>query len=78
MRNLFRQPSVTRITLNRELQRQYENLHRRGAGVVLDVGAKNAPYQDVIAATQYMTLDMYWVVVVKGSHVFVCYTELSS
>lgn len=58
MRNLFRQPSVTRITLNRELQRQYETLHRRGAGVVLDVGAKNAPYQDVIAATQYMTLDI--------------------
>ncbi len=58
MRNPFRQPSVTRITLNRELQRQYEHLQRRGAGVVLDVGAKNAPYQDVIAATQYMTLDI--------------------
>ena len=58
MRNLFRQPSVTRITLNRELQRQYEHLRRRGAGVVLDVGVKNAPYQDVIAATQYMTLDI--------------------
>ena len=58
MRNPFRQPSVTRITLNRELEHQYEHLRRHGAGVVLDVGAKNAPYKDLIAATRYMTLDI--------------------
>ncbi|MFQ5568191.1 MAG: class I SAM-dependent methyltransferase [Rhodothermales bacterium] len=56
--SLYRKPSVTRITLNRELMRQFERLGRRGAGVVLDVGAKQAPYKELIAATSYMTLDV--------------------
>ena len=56
--HLFRKPSVTRITLNQELQRQFERLRRHGAGVLLDVGAKQAPYKERIAATTYMTLDI--------------------
>ncbi len=56
--HLFRQPTVTRITLNQELERQFERLRQRGAGVVLDVGAKHAPYRDAIGATEYLTLDV--------------------
>ncbi len=56
--HLLRQPTVTRITLDRELRRLYERLRHRGAGAVLDVGAKHAPYQEAIGATKYKTLDV--------------------
>ena len=56
--HLIRQPSVTRITLDRELDRQFDKLRQRGGGVVLDVGAKYAPYQEHFGADTYMTLDV--------------------
>jgi SAM-dependent methyltransferase len=55
---LYRIPTVTRITLERELKKQFARLKQRGGGVVLDVGAKHAPYVEDIAATRYMTLDI--------------------
>ena len=55
---LYRIPTVTRITLERELKKQFARLKQRGGGVVLDVGAKHAPYMEGIAATSYMTLDI--------------------
>lgn len=55
---LYRIPTVTRITLTRELERQFERLRARGTGIMLDVGAKGAPYQDHFAAERYMTLDI--------------------
>lgn len=55
---LLRKPSVTRITLERVLAEQFRRLHMRGAGVVLDVGAKQAPYKDDLGASEYRTLDI--------------------
>lgn len=52
------QPSVTRITLERELAKQFAKLKHRGGGTVLDVGAKYAPYVEDIAASTYVTLDI--------------------
>jgi len=48
-------PSVVRIGLNRELHRQFARLK---TGVVMDVGAKLAPYKNLIPATQYLRLDI--------------------
>ena len=47
--------SVARITLERELQRVLPALP---PGVVIDVGAKRAPYRDLVPATEYLTLDI--------------------
>lgn len=47
--------SVNRLTLDRELFRQFRRLQ---PGVVLDVGAKDAPYRRYIPAALYMTLDV--------------------
>ena len=47
--------SVNRISLDRLLVRQFQRLK---PGVVLDVGAKVAPYRDRIPATEYMRLDV--------------------
>ncbi|HMB89718.1 MAG TPA: class I SAM-dependent methyltransferase [Rhodothermales bacterium] len=55
---LYRIPTVTRITLERELKKQFARLKQRGGGRVLDVGAKQAPYVEDIAATTYLTLDI--------------------
>ena len=55
---LYRIPTVTRITLERELKKQFARLKQRGGGTVLDVGAKLALYVKDIAATTYMTLDI--------------------
>jgi hypothetical protein len=46
--------SVNRLTLDRELSRQFRCLK---PGVVLDVGAKGAPYQQFVPADRYMRLD---------------------
>ena len=48
-------PSVNRITLDRELRRQFQRLK---PGLVLDVGAKSAPYRQYVPATRYMRLDI--------------------
>ncbi len=47
--------SVTRLTLERELRRQFQRLT---PGVVLDVGAKAAPYQEYVRAKRYVRLDI--------------------
>jgi len=47
--------SIVRISLNRELFRQFKRLK---PGIVLDVGSKDAPYKDNIPHTEYMRLDM--------------------
>ena len=47
--------SVTRLTLERELRKQFQRLT---PGVVLDVGAKAAPYQDYVRAKRYVRLDI--------------------
>jgi SAM-dependent methyltransferase len=47
--------SVNRITLDRELMRQFARLQR---GVVLDVGAKAAPYRQHVPAERYLRLDI--------------------
>lgn len=51
----LRIPSVTRLTLDRELARQFSRLT---PGVVLDVGAKGAPYRALVPATRYLRLDV--------------------
>lgn len=51
----LRIPSVTRLTLEPELQRQFGRL---SPGVVLDVGAKAAPYRRHVPAREYLTLDI--------------------
>jgi len=47
--------SVNRLTLDRELRRQF---HRLDPGVVLDVGAKAAPYAAYVRAQRYVRLDI--------------------
>lgn len=47
--------SVTRLTLDRELQAQFKRLR---PGVVLDIGAKMSPYKDQIPSTKYLRLDI--------------------
>jgi SAM-dependent methyltransferase len=47
--------SVTRLTLDRELFRQFRRLQ---PGIVLDVGAKAAPYREYVPAERYMRLDI--------------------
>lgn len=46
--------SVTRITLDVELKRQFKRLRK---GIVLDVGAKDSPYKIFIPFTTYLRLD---------------------
>jgi SAM-dependent methyltransferase len=43
------------MTLDRELRRQFQRL---GSGVVLDVGAKAAPYAGYVRALRYVRLDI--------------------
>ena len=47
--------SVNRLTLDRELRRQCARLQ---PGVVLDVGAKAAPYRSHVPARSYLRLDI--------------------
>lgn len=47
--------SVNRLTLDRELRRQFQRL---APGVVLDVGAKAAPYEAYVRAERYVRLDI--------------------
>jgi SAM-dependent methyltransferase len=47
--------SVNRLTLDRELMRQFGRLK---PGVVLDVGAKAAPYRPYVPAARYLRLDV--------------------
>ena len=47
--------TVARITLERAL---YPTLQALEPGVVLDVGAKHAPYRSLVPATEYLTLDI--------------------
>ncbi len=47
--------TVARLTLERVLFPTVESLP---SGVVLDVGAKRAPYRDLVPATEYLTLDI--------------------
>lgn len=47
--------SVARITLDRALDRVWPGLE---AGVVMDVGAKHAPYRARVPTTEYLTLDI--------------------
>lgn len=47
--------SVNRLTLDRELRKQFRRLQ---SGVVLDVGAKAAPYRSYVPAGGYMRLDI--------------------
>ncbi len=51
----LRIPSVNRLTLDRELLRQFARLK---PGVVLDVGAKAAPYASHVPSTRYLRLDV--------------------
>jgi len=51
----LRIPSVNRLSLDRELVAQ---LRRLKPGVVLDVGAKAAPYQQYVRAERYLRLDI--------------------
>ena len=60
----LRIPSVTRIGLDRILEREFARLE---AGEVLDVGAKGSPYAARIPATRYLTLD-----VDRRSHPDIC------
>ena len=47
--------TVARITLERAL---FPTVAALPPGVVLDVGAKSAPYRDLVPATEYLTLDI--------------------
>ena len=58
MKPLYRIPTDTRLSLERELEGHFEALRRRNPGIVLDVGAKHAPYRSTISADTYMTLDL--------------------
>jgi SAM-dependent methyltransferase len=51
----LRIPSVTKISLERVLCRQFRRLK---PGVVLDVGSSNSPYKKYIYHTKYMRLDI--------------------
>jgi SAM-dependent methyltransferase len=51
----LRIPSVNRLTLDRELIAQFRRL---SPGVVLDVGAKAAPYERHVPSTRYLRLDV--------------------
>ena len=51
----LRIPSVNRLTLDRELRRQFARL---APGSVLDVGAKAAPYRAMMPAGPYLRLDI--------------------
>jgi SAM-dependent methyltransferase len=51
----LRIPSVNRLTLDRELQRQFARLT---PGAVLDVGSKAAPYRALVPAGTYLRLDI--------------------
>jgi len=46
---------IARITLDAELKKIFKKLK---PGVVLDIGARNAPYMPMIPHTKYMTLDI--------------------
>ncbi len=48
-------PTVTRITLEGELKRQFEKLK---PGIVLDVGSRDPFYKKYIPTTQYLRLDL--------------------
>jgi len=48
-------PSVSRITLNSELQRQFKKIK---PGIVLDVGSKNSPYKKYVPHIKYLRLDI--------------------
>jgi SAM-dependent methyltransferase len=47
--------TVARLTLERAL---FPTVAALPPGVVLDVGAKRAPYRDLVPATEYLTLDI--------------------
>ncbi len=47
--------SVNRLTLDRELRRQFARLQ---PGAVLDVGSKAAPYREMVPARTYLRLDV--------------------
>ena len=47
--------SVSRISLDIELKRQFKNLAK---GVTLDVGSKTSPYKKYIPSSKYMRLDI--------------------
>jgi len=47
--------SVTRISLDLELRRQFKRLK---PGIVLDVGSSYSPYKKYISHTKYLTLDI--------------------
>ena len=51
----LRMRSVNRLTLDRELRRQFARLQ---PGIVLDVGAKAAPYKSHVPARSYLRLDI--------------------
>jgi SAM-dependent methyltransferase len=51
----LRIPSVNRLTLDRELRVQFQRLK---PGIVLDVGAKAAPYEQYVPARRYLRLDV--------------------
>ena len=47
--------SITRLTLDRELDKQFSRLK---PGLVLDIGSKLSPYRSKIASTKYLRLDI--------------------
>ena len=51
----LRIPSVNRLTLDRELRRHFSRLK---LGIVLDVGAKGAPYERYVPASRCLRLDV--------------------
>jgi len=52
---LDRSKSITRITLDLELKKQFKKLKK---GVVLDCGSKHSPYRNIIPSTKYLRLDI--------------------
>ena len=54
-RGMVRNETVSRISLDFELHRQFKKLK---PGIVLDVGAKHSPYKKYIPYTKYMRLDI--------------------
>jgi len=48
-------PTVSRLSLDRELKRQFKRLE---PGVLLDVGSKLSPYSKYIPHTKYLRLDI--------------------
>lgn len=52
---LSKMKSVTKISLEKELLKQFKRLK---PGIVLDVGSKLAPYREQISHTKYLTLDI--------------------